>query len=479
MRLRLPPLVLLSILSAAAGSSLADSAPLDVARQRSQQELEQSLRELSQLRDQIAAEKVPLARRLSDLEERLTKLRRDNDQALRDIDSGTLDQTKAQTELKLRRDEITYVSNLLDEYSRNLETRLAVGETERYAPVIATAKDAATNKDLTVDQRFDRQLAVVDLSIARLEDSIGGTRFPGSAIDPAGALAEGNFALIGPIALFAANDGSTAGLAMPQSGSARPVVRPLEASIGGGIATIIAGGTGLLPFDPTRGGAIKEMIQKWSLIDIYKKGGPIMHPLLFVSILALAVVLERVIFIFTEQRKRDDRALQAVFAAAEDGDFASAIAHGKQSKYFAAKALAYALEHRERSLGNALVVANAEVMKRFRRGIAILDTSITIAPLLGLLGTVTGMMHSFALIGGELSAPGAITGGIAEALIATAFGLCIAILCLVPYNYLSNKIEAVRQEMEAASAQLELIVNKQKGVVHAVSTGHAVAQDVA
>jgi biopolymer transport protein ExbB len=83
---------------------------------------------------------------------------------------------------------------------------------------------------------------------------------------------------------------------------------------------------------------------------------------------------------------------------------------------------------------------------------------ITLAPLLGLLGTVTGMMGSFSLIGGDLSAPGAITGGIAEALIATAFGLGIAITSLIPFNVLNTKADEARHELESASAQLELMV---------------------
>ena len=105
------------------------------------------------------------------------------------------------------------------------------------------------------------------------------------------------------------------------------------------------------------------------------------------------------------------------------------------------RTLGYALEHSEKSLANALLYAQAQELKRFRRGIPILDTVITLAPLLGLLGTVTGMMGSFSLIGGELSAPGAITGGIAEALIATAFGLGIAITALLPFNFLNTKLD--------------------------------------
>jgi len=83
-----------------------------------------------------------------------------------------------------------------------------------------------------------------------------------------------------------------------------------------------------------------------------------------------------------------------------------------------------------------------------------------LSPLLGLLGTVTGMIHAFSLLGGsELDAPAAITGGIAEALIATAFGLGVAIIALIPYNYLNSKVEEARHEIEDASTHLELLLS--------------------
>jgi biopolymer transport protein ExbB len=247
-------------------------------------------------------------------------------------------------------------------------------------------------------------------------------------------------------------------VAFPQAGSTQPAVRPLEEQAQNAAVTeIIDRGEGLMPFDPTRGGALKDLVQKTNLIHIFKKGGPIMWPLLFVSILATAAALERLVFIARERGRADRRALTGFMAAVEHGRFDEAVEIGRSTRDYVVRSLGYALAHREKSLASALLYSNANEIKRFTRGLPILDTSITIAPLLGLLGTVTGMMRSFSLIGGELGAPAAITGGIAEALIATAFGLGIAITALVPYNYLNSRTEEARHDLEAASAQLELL----------------------
>jgi biopolymer transport protein ExbB len=122
--------------------------------------------------------------------------------------------------------------------------------------------------------------------------------------------------------------------------------------------------------------------------------------------------------------------------------------------------LVYALTHADSLAPAVLRAANLE-LKRFSRGLPVLDTVITLAPLLGLLGTVTGMIHSFGLLGHqELGTPTAITGGIAEALIATAFGLGIAITALLPFNYLNSRLEEARHEIEDATTQLEVLLLK-------------------
>jgi biopolymer transport protein ExbB len=200
------------------------------------------------------------------------------------------------------------------------------------------------------------------------------------------------------------------------------------------------------------------------MMQIFLRGGPIMWPLLCTSMVALTVVIERLIFIVRERRKRQPDVVEGILGGVERDDVPAAIRLGEGSEDFVARTLVYGLQHREKSLSNALLRAAGSELKRFNRGLAILDTIITLAPLLGLLGTVTGMIHAFGLIGqSELEAPTVITGGVAEALIATAFGLGIAITALIPFNYLNARLEEARQEIQDASTHLELLVSKSEG----------------
>ena len=186
-----------------------------------------------------------------------------------------------------------------------------------------------------------------------------------------------------------------------------------------------------------------------------------MWPLLALSIVTLTVVLERLLFIARERMRRQPAAVADVLTSVDRGDLATAAELGTASQDFVARALGYALTHREKSFTEAMLRAAAWELKRFNRGLTVLDTAITLAPLLGLLGTVTGMIRSFSLLGGtELGAPTAITGGSAEALIATAFGLGIAIVALLPFNYLNARQEEARLEIQDAASHVELHLKK-------------------
>ena len=183
-----------------------------------------------------------------------------------------------------------------------------------------------------------------------------------------------------------------------------------------------------------------------------------MWPLLLTSVISLSVVLERLFFIASMKLSRQPNRVEVLFSAVERDEMDEAIEIGKKSHDFVVRVLTYALEHRDKSYSNALLKAAGQELSRFTQRLYILDTVITLAPLLGLLATVTGMIHAFGLLGNkELSAPTVITGGIAEALIGTAFGLGIAIIALIPFNFLNSKTEEARHDIEDGSTQLELI----------------------
>ena len=197
------------------------------------------------------------------------------------------------------------------------------------------------------------------------------------------------------------------------------------------------------------------------MLEIFHNGGPIMWPLLLVSVVALTVVIERLLFMVLEKKNRNLALVGDILTKIEKGQIDDATRIGEGSKDFVARALTYALTHREKSFSEAMLRAANWELKRFSRGITLLDTVITLAPLLGLLGTVTGMIRSFNMLGGsELGAPAAITGGIAEALIATAFGLGIAITALLPFNYLNAREEEARLEIQDAASHVELHLQK-------------------
>lgn len=194
------------------------------------------------------------------------------------------------------------------------------------------------------------------------------------------------------------------------------------------------------------------------MLNLLQKGGPVMWPLLITSIITLAVIIERVIFLLIEKRKRNREVVDKVLLSIEQGDITTAINLATQDNDVVALILAEGLVH-PHSMANAILNAANRELRRFARGLSVLDTAITLAPLLGLLGTVTGLIHAFNFMGTqELTATTAITGGIAQALIATAFGLAIAIIALIPFNYLNTKLEQTRHEIEDATTQLELMM---------------------
>jgi len=206
------------------------------------------------------------------------------------------------------------------------------------------------------------------------------------------------------------------------------------------------------------------------LIDQFRKGGPVMWPILIVSIVALTVVLERCIWWSGRWFRRDPKRIEKVFTAIENGDTAEASRLSRGSRDPVLRMLWNGLNHQHSSLEAALQVAAGIEIKRAGRFLVVMDTLVTLAPLLGLLGTITGLIRSFSFLGNEELAVQAVTGGIAEALIATACGLGIAIFALIPFNFFTSRVSNLEFELQTAATNLEVMLQAQTAEKH-VSIG--------
>jgi biopolymer transport protein ExbB len=194
--------------------------------------------------------------------------------------------------------------------------------------------------------------------------------------------------------------------------------------------------------------------------ELILKGGPIMAPLLLCSIISLAVTIERFLF-WRKIAAREP--VEKVLGLVERQEFARASEVSRTLDLPVARVLAAGLSHRKPSPTKALEVAAQAEAPTLKKRLTVLDTIVTLAPLLGLLGTVIGMISSFDIMSAAgIGQPHAVTGGVAEALIATATGLLIAILTLIPYNYFSTRAEQEMEQIEYYASRLELLLGSQQ-----------------
>jgi len=197
------------------------------------------------------------------------------------------------------------------------------------------------------------------------------------------------------------------------------------------------------------------------MINLFIKGGPIMYPLLICSIIALTVIIERTIFWIGEDYRRDQALVNEVLSLAEQGNWETVRARIGSSKDFIIRILVAGILHREFSIAKAMETAASDELDRMRRYLPILDTIITVSPLLGIFGTVIGIILSFEMLGSAgIEEPQAVTAGIAQALITTASGLGIAILSLFPFNYFNSRIEKAATTIEKYATSLEIVYEK-------------------
>jgi biopolymer transport protein ExbB len=195
------------------------------------------------------------------------------------------------------------------------------------------------------------------------------------------------------------------------------------------------------------------------IFAFFQKGGPVMWPILVCALVAVAVVGERTFWWIRESRRRDPKKLEQILAALENGDIAAATSIAEGSRDPVIRMIYRGLNHVHTSMEGALQLAAGIELERAGRFLTVMDTLVTLAPLLGLLGTVTGLMSAFLSIGSSELAVSAVTGGIGVALIATACGLGIAIVSLIPFNFFTARLTRLQFELETAATNVEVMIH--------------------
>jgi len=206
------------------------------------------------------------------------------------------------------------------------------------------------------------------------------------------------------------------------------------------------------------------------IISIMFKGGWVMLPIILCSVFAFAIIIERFIFYRVIQRINNKKIFEKIFELVEKNKISEAIEICNKNPFYLTNIIKTALLHYEDS--NEMIKDSIETTALYEiptleKNLHFLSTIAHISPLLGLLGTVTGLVRCFYIIEKKASSfgvvnPSDLAGGIWEALITTVAGLCIAIPAYIAYNYFVNKVNILTLEAERVSLELLEIVSRKK-----------------
>lgn len=420
-------------------------------------DIERDTAELNSLRAEIDRERKPLADELERLQKSVTERRAEAERIRLLQRQDEKEQTALLNEAAAIKEESRFIMAVCTEYARAMETRAGAAEAFQLAEQLAPARIKLEEEDEfsglagKVEQLFS-------ISSAWNKNRLGGYIFKGSALDKDGTEYIGHFAACGPVAWFAAQEGTPAGLAVTQSGTDQPAVyQNLPVDVAEEIKHIIAGRQAYLPLDVTGGDAIKVRETRVSLAQHLKQGGFVMIPLFGVGIVALVLVIWKTVELSTVRAHGGAAAGKAI-ALARKGDFTGAEKIQLEMREPLASLVREALRHHNSPRDHLEEILHEHVLGTLpglERHLGTLAVLGGIAPLLGLLGTVTGMIHTFQLVTVFGSGDARLlSGGISEALVTTEFGLAIAIPVLLAHAFLARRARVIIGMLEQTALSM-------------------------
>lgn len=433
--------------------------------------LQQAAGELNRTREHIAREKAPLLKELRSAEDGIIALERETVRLTTDQENAASNKRRLLRDIEEQRKTTAYVTTLAGDALKAFSTGLPPGEQAIVGDGLQQLQEkldasAATGTGAVV------ALDIADFMLARTERVLGGHLTSAEALNAGdNRLEAGTLAFAGPEVFFAPAGGGPAGLVRMREGSRQPVYYPQAAWPAAESAALFTGQLGSIPADPTGGKALRLQQTAGSVGEYISKGGKVAWVIVAVGLVALLLMLH----------KFWDVATMRVDTSARVTGFLRAVATGSRREASAAlgglgrttrEIFAEGLRHLDGPAGILEEKLEAVLLGQrlhFERRLPLLAVIATAAPLMGLLGTVVGMVKTFTLITVFGTGNAAkLSSGISEVLVATELGLAVAIPALVVHGFLAHRINKNLAVLERQA--LEFITaagSAQSGVVPA------------
>ncbi len=435
------------------------SAQFSQAANEAEQRRIQAQQELAELRAEIAPRKAELGKDLALLEEQLRTLQQENANVQRISSTSQVEVSQLDREIANLDDTNSYIqSTLFNEYIRRLQLTLDPAERALYNPQILEALNIVqTEEGVEVDQGdiFRQQLGTIEMSLNRIAERIGGTLIEGQA-EVRGNVVNGQFAIFGPNTFFAAGPDQAGIVNATRPNSSLPNIFILDDYLQQ-IHELVQSGSGIGPVDPTgssRSGNLEttRVIEtQMNLLEEFAAGGPTMFAIIGLLVIGILISIFK-FFELIAVRKAKEEDLQTVLNNLRDGDKEAALAHARSIGGPSGEMLTAAVENADEDkevIEEVLYEVIIRTQPRLERLLPFVALAAATGPLLGLLGTVTGMIKTFQLI--TIVGTGdaqSLSSGISEALITTKWGLIVAIPTLMAHAMLNRMAKGVVGSLE-------------------------------
>lgn len=446
--------VKLLLLCAAVSITHLQAQPSTHLQETQQNKLENAIQRLNAQRNEIQQQQIPLAKKLSTLEKTAKQLRVDLAEARKIRDSYSVDLETLQKTVNAQRNEYDYITRtLFSEYISNYESGLSTGELETYGAAVSERNLFLENPEATETEHLQKSLDLLKNSLAQIKSTIGGKTYSGAALSVNGLLVDGTFIQIGPLLYFSDASGKDAGL-IKESKSLQPQILSIGKKSRAKISELASNKTGPLPMDLSLGNALAIQQTQDSLLEHLDKGGRWVYPIIAFALVSSCIALLKFIQILSI-RQPEPSVINNIVGKLQEGHTAEALAFAKEQPVPACEILVQAVSHSEDSIElveESMYESILSIQPKLERYLNVIAITASVAPLLGLLGTVTGIIKTFNLMkvfgAGD---PKQLISGISEALITTELGLILAIPALIIHAILSRKVAGIMAHIESLS----------------------------